>query len=101
MTEILDDDFARAHPVTFVPSYESLAVTPVVGSAGARAVPMTGGDPLTRRLVLFDIDGTLLSAGGISARALADALEPDVRHARDRWRRTTIPARPIRSSSGS
>jgi phosphoglycolate phosphatase-like HAD superfamily hydrolase len=29
---------------------------------------------LTHRLVLFDIDGTLLSAGGISARALAEAL---------------------------
>ncbi len=27
-----------------------------------------------RRLVLFDIDGTLLSAGGVSARALEDAL---------------------------
>jgi phosphoglycolate phosphatase len=27
-----------------------------------------------RRLVLFDIDGTLLSAGGISSRAMADAL---------------------------
>jgi len=29
---------------------------------------------LSRRLVLFDIDGTLLSAGGISARALASTL---------------------------
>jgi phosphoglycolate phosphatase-like HAD superfamily hydrolase len=29
---------------------------------------------MTPRLVLFDIDGTLLSAGGISARALAEAL---------------------------
>ena len=27
-----------------------------------------------RRLVLFDIDGTLLSAGGVSARALESAL---------------------------
>jgi len=27
-----------------------------------------------RRLVLFDIDGTLLSAGGVSARAMLDAL---------------------------
>jgi hypothetical protein len=25
LTEILDDDFARAHPVSFIPSYESLA----------------------------------------------------------------------------
>jgi predicted AlkP superfamily phosphohydrolase/phosphomutase len=29
LTEILDHAFARAHPVTFIPSYESLAVTPV------------------------------------------------------------------------
>ncbi len=29
---------------------------------------------MTPRLVLFDIDGTLLSAGGQSARALEDAL---------------------------
>jgi phosphoglycolate phosphatase len=29
---------------------------------------------VSRRLVLFDIDGTLLSAGGISARVFADAL---------------------------
>jgi hypothetical protein len=31
MSEILDDEFTRAHPVTFIPSYESLAVTPVAG----------------------------------------------------------------------
>jgi phosphoglycolate phosphatase len=29
---------------------------------------------VTRRLVLFDIDGTLLSAGGVSGRCLAEAL---------------------------
>jgi predicted AlkP superfamily phosphohydrolase/phosphomutase len=28
LTEIVDERFARAHPVTFIPSYESLAVTP-------------------------------------------------------------------------
>jgi predicted AlkP superfamily phosphohydrolase/phosphomutase len=33
LNEILEDDFARAHPVSFVPSYESLAVTPVAGAA--------------------------------------------------------------------
>lgn len=27
-TEIVDDEFARAHPVALIPSYESLAVTP-------------------------------------------------------------------------
>jgi hypothetical protein len=27
LTEIFDDDFVRGHPVTFIPSYESLAVT--------------------------------------------------------------------------
>jgi predicted AlkP superfamily phosphohydrolase/phosphomutase len=31
LTGILDDDFTRGHPVTFIPSYESLAVTPVAG----------------------------------------------------------------------
>jgi predicted AlkP superfamily phosphohydrolase/phosphomutase len=28
LTEMVDEGFARAHPVTFIPSYESLAVTP-------------------------------------------------------------------------
>jgi len=28
LTEILDEEFARTNPVTFIPSYESLAVTP-------------------------------------------------------------------------
>jgi hypothetical protein len=27
LTEMVDEAFARAHPVTFIPSYESLAVT--------------------------------------------------------------------------
>ncbi|MCI4355163.1 MAG: alkaline phosphatase family protein, partial [Thermoplasmata archaeon] len=39
LTEILDDDFARAHPVAFVPSYESLAVTPVAGPSDPRVLP--------------------------------------------------------------
>ncbi len=30
--EILEDDVARSHPVAFIPSYESLAVTPMVSS---------------------------------------------------------------------
>jgi hypothetical protein len=29
LTEILDPDFARAHAVTFIPSYESLVLAPV------------------------------------------------------------------------
>jgi len=29
LTEILTPEFARAHPLTFIPSYESLAVTPL------------------------------------------------------------------------
>ena len=28
LTEIVEEDFARAHPLSFIPSYESLAVTP-------------------------------------------------------------------------
>jgi predicted AlkP superfamily phosphohydrolase/phosphomutase len=37
-TEILEDGFARSHPVTFIPSYESLAVTPMA-APGAAALP--------------------------------------------------------------
>ncbi len=33
-TEMLDEDFTRAHPVSVIPSYESLAVTPVAPGAG-------------------------------------------------------------------
>ena len=33
-TEILDEDFIRSHPVTFIPSYESLALTPMSGPGG-------------------------------------------------------------------
>lgn len=39
-TEIVDDDFARAHPLTFIPSYESLAVRPTT------AVPVPDLPPL-------------------------------------------------------
>jgi predicted AlkP superfamily phosphohydrolase/phosphomutase len=35
LTEMLDEDFARSHPITYIPSYESLAVTPVVGRPGS------------------------------------------------------------------
>jgi predicted AlkP superfamily phosphohydrolase/phosphomutase len=35
LTEILEDEFAWSHPLTFIPSYESLAVTPMAGGAGA------------------------------------------------------------------
>ena len=38
LTEMIDDDFARSHPVTYVPSYESLAVTPLVGAPEAAPV---------------------------------------------------------------
>lgn len=31
LTEIVTGEFARAHPLTFIPSYESLAVTPFTG----------------------------------------------------------------------
>lgn len=35
LTEMLDEDFMHAHPITYIPSYESLAVTPVVGEPGS------------------------------------------------------------------
>jgi predicted AlkP superfamily phosphohydrolase/phosphomutase len=31
LTEIVTEDFARSHPLTFIPSYEHLAVTPFTG----------------------------------------------------------------------
>ena len=34
LTEMLDEGFTRAHPITYIPSYESLAVTPVIGEPG-------------------------------------------------------------------
>jgi len=39
LTEMIDDEFARAHPVTYVPSYESLAVTPIVETSEAAPLP--------------------------------------------------------------
>jgi predicted AlkP superfamily phosphohydrolase/phosphomutase len=39
LTEMLDEQFARAHPVTFIPSYESLAVTPA-GDAFIPGLPV-------------------------------------------------------------
>jgi hypothetical protein len=44
MTEILDDEFTRAHPVTFIPSYESLAVTPVT-ARGPDLPPLPDEEP--------------------------------------------------------
>jgi predicted AlkP superfamily phosphohydrolase/phosphomutase len=44
MSEILDDEFTRAHPVTFIPSYESLAVTPVTGR-GSDLPPLPDEEP--------------------------------------------------------
>jgi predicted AlkP superfamily phosphohydrolase/phosphomutase len=40
LTEILEDGFAAAHPVSFIPSYESLAVTPVSGAAETDLPPL-------------------------------------------------------------
>lgn len=39
LTEMLEEDFARAHPVTFIPSYESLAVAPFKDSSGGEDLP--------------------------------------------------------------
>jgi predicted AlkP superfamily phosphohydrolase/phosphomutase len=44
LTEILDDEFTRAHPVTFIPSYESLAVTPVT-ARGSELPPLPDEEP--------------------------------------------------------
>jgi hypothetical protein len=34
LTEMLDEEFTRTHPITYIPSYESLAVTPMIGEPG-------------------------------------------------------------------
>jgi hypothetical protein len=39
LTEILDESFARQNPVTFIPSYESLAVTPAAPGAPLDELP--------------------------------------------------------------
>jgi predicted AlkP superfamily phosphohydrolase/phosphomutase len=39
LTEILDSDFAREHPVTFIPSYESLAVAPAAPGVPIEELP--------------------------------------------------------------
>src|SRR6266511_3342797 len=39
LTEILDDDFARRNPVTFIPSYESLAIAPVAAHGDLDDLP--------------------------------------------------------------
>jgi predicted AlkP superfamily phosphohydrolase/phosphomutase len=39
LTEILEPDFASEHPVTFIPSYESLAVTPAAPGASLEELP--------------------------------------------------------------
>jgi Type I phosphodiesterase / nucleotide pyrophosphatase len=45
LTEMLDDDFARAHPVTFIPSYESLDVAPPQAAAPLPALGEEGEAP--------------------------------------------------------
>jgi hypothetical protein len=40
LAEILDEDFISSHPVTFIPSYESLAVTPISGPEGDDLSPL-------------------------------------------------------------
>ena len=40
LTEMLDEEFTRAHPLTYIPSYESLAVTPLAGPADAELPPL-------------------------------------------------------------
>ena len=40
LTEMLEESFARAHPVTFIPSYERLAVTPAPEGSDLPPVPL-------------------------------------------------------------
>jgi Type I phosphodiesterase / nucleotide pyrophosphatase len=45
LTEMLDDDFARAHPVTFIPSYESLDVASPKAAGPLPALGEEGENP--------------------------------------------------------
>jgi hypothetical protein len=45
LTEILEPDFASEHPVTFIPSYESLAVTPAAPGASVEELPPLPEEP--------------------------------------------------------
>jgi predicted AlkP superfamily phosphohydrolase/phosphomutase len=45
LTEMLQDDFMRAHPVAFIPSYESLAVTPTTGEVPPGLPPLPDEAP--------------------------------------------------------
>ena len=45
LTEMLQDDFMRAHPVSFIPSYESLAVTPTTAAVPPGLPPLPDEAP--------------------------------------------------------
>jgi predicted AlkP superfamily phosphohydrolase/phosphomutase len=45
LTEMLQDDFMRAHPVAFIPSYESLAVTPATAAVPPGLPPLPDEAP--------------------------------------------------------
>jgi len=45
LTEMMQDDFLRAHPVTYIPSYESLAITPTTGAVPPDLPPLPDERP--------------------------------------------------------
>jgi hypothetical protein len=45
LTEMLEASFTAAHPVTFIPSYESLAVTPMAGPGDDDLPPLPDQEP--------------------------------------------------------
>jgi predicted AlkP superfamily phosphohydrolase/phosphomutase len=45
LTELVVEEFARAHPVSFIPSYESLAVTPMAEGGDAELPPLPEEEP--------------------------------------------------------
>jgi predicted AlkP superfamily phosphohydrolase/phosphomutase len=45
LTEVLEDEFAWSHPLTFIPSYESLDVTPMAGGPGPELPPLPEEGP--------------------------------------------------------
>ena len=82
LTEILDDGLrARATRSRSSPATRAWPSAPVAAEPPPLEdlPPAARGGPV-RRLVLFDIDGTLLSAGGVSARAFESGAPGGLRH---------------------
>ena len=67
LTEIVDDSFARLSPVTFIPSYESLAVKPATRERRSRPPACS---PRTSRRACLSTSTARCSRGELRAERL-------------------------------